>query len=467
MDRLTRSTPQSAAYSAPCSVLEAHFRIPPGFFDLGSRGPFSEAPGKFRFGPGVTCYGRFRKSDSSRGTDAVPDLMDEVQIAQGKCQLPFDPGEAAENVRRETYAIADQPALVRSAWIRKLYYALRPLLPVAVRRHAQRRALRGFEQRSFPAWPVDRSVDSMLDRVLAIALRSSGADSVPFIWFWPEDKQACVLMTHDVETRRGLKDCADLMALNQSFGIPASFQLIPHGRYRVTPQVLDGIQSQGFEVNLHDWNHDGSLFRNERRFPARAKGINAHAAKWKVKGFRSGALYRNADWLQSLDVEYDMSVPVVAHLDPQSGGCCTIFPWFNGSLLEIPVTMVQDYSLFHILTQYSLDLWKRQLEIVLAGHGLASFIVHPDYIQDQRSRDIYRELLALLNELHHDRNLWVTMPGEVNSWWRQRSQMKLERKGEQWKVTGPGSERARVAFASLQDGNLVYSFSPIAETVAS
>jgi hypothetical protein len=462
MDRLTRSTPQSAAYSA----VEAHFCIPSGFFDLGSRGPLAEVSRQFRFGPDVICYGRFCKSDPALAPDAVPDLMDEVQIARGKCLLPFDPSEVAENLHREKYAVADQPALVRSTWVRKLYYALRPLLPVAVRRHAQRRALRGFEQRSFPAWPVDRSVDSMLERVLALALQSAGADSVPFIWFWPEDKQACVLMTHDVETNRGLKGCADLMALNQSFGIPASFQLIPHGRYHVTPQVLDQIQSRGFEVNLHDWNHDGSLFRNERRFRSRAKGINTHAAKWKVKGFRAGALYRNPDWLQSLDVEYDMSVPAVAHLDPQSGGCCTVFPWFNGSLLEIPVTMVQDYSLFHILRQYSLDLWKRQLEIVLQGHGLASFIVHPDYIQGRRSRGIYRELLALLNELSYSENLWLTMPGEVNRWWRQRSQMKLECKGEQWQITGPGSERARVAFASLQDGNLVYSFSPIAEMVA-
>ncbi len=467
MDRLTSSAPQSAAYLSPAAVLEAHFRIPPGLFDLGIRSPLSESPGLFRFGPGVTCHGRFFPSGPARATDAVPDLTKEVRSAHGGCLLPFDPNEAADNLRREAYAIADQPALAHNAWIRKLYYALRPVLPVSARRHAQRLALRGFEQRSFPVWPVDRSVDCMLERVLALALQSAGVDSVPFIWFWPENKHACVLMTHDVETSRGLNSCDDLMALDQSFGIPASFQLIPHGRYRVTQPALDRIRSRGFEVNLHDWNHDGSLFRNERLFRARAKGINAHADKWKAKGFRSGALYRNPDWLQSLNVEYDMSIPAVAHLDPQSGGCCTIFPWFNGPLLEIPVTMTQDYSLFHILRQYSLDLWKRQLEIALAGCGLACFIVHPDYIRDRRSRDIYRALLAYLDELRDSKNLWVTLPGEVNNWWRRRSRMKLERNGERWEIAGPGSEQARVAFASLQDGHLVYSFSPILKPAVS
>jgi hypothetical protein len=463
MDRLTHF----AVESAPGSILEAHFRVPPGSFDLGSRSPLAEAPGQFSFGRGATCYGRFCRLDSALAADAVPDLLGEVQIERGRCLLPFDPGEAADNLRRGRYATADKQAVLHRAWARKLYYALRPLLPVAARRHAQRVALRGIEQRSFPAWPVDRSVDSMLEQVLALALQSAGANSVPFIWFWPDDKQACVLMTHDVDTKRGLKGCADLMALNQSFQIPASFQLIPHGRYRVTPQVLDRIQSQGFEVNLHDWNHDGSLFRSESLFRARAKQINAQAAKWKVKGFRAGALCRNTDWLQSLDVEYDMSVPAAAYLDPQSGGCCTVFPWFNGSLLEIPVTMMQDNTLFHVLRQYSLDLWKKQLEIVMQGHGIASFIVHPDYIQDRRCRGVYRELLALLNELGCRRNLWLTMPGEVNLWWRQRSQMRLERNDKRWQIIGAGSERARVAFATLQDDNLVYSFSPISEEIVS
>ena len=68
-------------------------------------------------------------------------------------------------------------------------------------------------------------------------------------------------------------------------------------------------------------------------------------------------------WYDDLKFSYDMSVPNVAHLDPQRGGCCTVMPYFLGDILEIPVTTVQDYTLFSILDDYSIDLWKRQIEI--------------------------------------------------------------------------------------------------------
>ena len=53
-----------------------------------------------------------------------------------------------------------------------------------------------------------------------------------------------------------------------------------------------------------------------------------------------------------------MSVPNVAHLEPQRGGCCTVMPYFVGDVLELPLTTIQDYSLFHILGDYSTTLWK-------------------------------------------------------------------------------------------------------------
>jgi len=54
--------------------------------------------------------------------------------------------------------------------------------------------------------------------------------------------------------------------------------------------------------------------------------------------------------------------------------------------------------------------------------------------------------------------VWVALPRDVNRWWRQRDRMVLTQKGENWSVEGEGSERARVAFATLQVDRLVYSF---------
>ena len=53
-------------------------------------------------------------------------------------------------------------------------------------------------------------------------------------------------------------------------------------------------------------------------------------------------------------------------------------PYFVGDILEIPLTTIQDYMLFHYLGDYSLDLWKAQFVAILKKNGLMSFLVHPD-----------------------------------------------------------------------------------------
>jgi len=63
-----------------------------------------------------------------------------------------------------------------------------------------------------------------------------------------------------------------------------------------------------------------------------------------------------------------------------------------------------------------------------------------------------------LNRAREDEGLWMPLPREVDAWWRERKLMKLSPSGENWRIEGPGSERARVAFAHVDDGRLVYEF---------
>ena len=107
---------------------------------------------------------------------------------------------------------------------------------------------------------------------------------------------------------------------------------------------LSSIRGRGFEVVVHDLNHDGHLYKTRKQFLERAAKINAYGREYRAKGFRAGVLYRKQLWYDALDFEYDMSVPNVAHLDPQRGGCCTVMPYFLGNLLELPVTTTQDYT---------------------------------------------------------------------------------------------------------------------------
>jgi hypothetical protein len=372
--------------------------------------------------------------------------------------LLFGFTEEVEDLRRERYcqSLTSRKKRLAEGAIHGLYYLLRRYLPVSVRRHLQGIYLRDWKKLPFPSWPVDFTVDTLHEKRLRLLMETSGMKRVPFIWFWPEGACNCLIMTHDVETASGRDFTSKLMDLDDSYGIKASFQVIPERRYEVSEAYVREIRSREFEFNIHDLNHDGLLYRKRREFVNQATKINEYSRKYGSSGFRAGSMYRNQDWYDVFEFSYDMSVPNVAHLEPMRGGCCTVMPYFIGDIVELPLTTTQDYSLFHILNEYSIDLWKQQLDLIRQRSGLMSFITHPDYLIDRRARDVYESLLTYLQELIAREGIWSALPGDVDRWWRARRQMKLIARGSGWEIEGQGQEKARLAYAVLDAGQLVY-----------
>lgn len=422
--------------------------------------PTFKRRGFFRFGPDTLCYGRPLDFDASGNPEGeLGDELKHVEIQPDGVRLRFDAGEVIENLRRERYsAHFREEGSVFNAILRKVYYLLRPYASVPLRRHFQKAYLSRWENIRFPAWPVDSTVDRIHQNLLALTMRAQGLKELPFIWFWPDNFRSCAIITHDVEDSNGKDFCGHLMDLDESFGFHSSFQVIPEDRYPVSKNYLESISSRGFEVNVHDLKHDGLLYAEREEFLRRAERINHYVREFHAEGFRSGILYRNADWYDAFTFSYDMSIPNVAHLDPQRGGCCTVMPYFIGKIVELPVTCTQDYSLFQILGDYSIDLWKKQIASIHENHGLISFIVHPDYVIESRARDTYKALLSHLSDLRAEGGLWTPLPGEVAKWWRLRKDLELVEDQGGWHVAGVGSERARVAYASLEGDSLTYRF---------
>lgn len=442
-------------------ALNAFYRCPDSFLNLGLAGELAPERGYFSFGEDTICYGRSSVGVTANAAgNGLRDISRHVTTNGSTLHLPFNPTEVVDNLRRERYATngyAGNRAVLSSGAIRRMYYYLRPILPISVRKHIQKLALSEWHELSFPAWPVDRTVEQIFEGLLILSLKARRIERVPFIWFWPEGALSCVLVTHDVETKEGMRFAPSLMDIDEAFGIRASFQVIPQKQYGVDPELINRIRARGFELAIQDLNHDGNLFNNQKEFLSRARSINRYLEKYGAHGFRSGRMYRNADWLAALDAAYDMSVPNVAHLEAQRGGCCTVFPYFIGGTLELPLTTTQDYSLFHILGDFSIQLWKRQIALIMEKHGLVSFIVHPDYVVETEPLAVYKTLLDYISRLREKHNIWVALPREVNKWWRQRDQMRLVPEGGAWRIQGPGHEHARIAYASIKDGQLVYT----------
>src|SRR3989441_1262592 len=438
-----------------------YYRCPEDAVDFQLAGKLSDDPGYFRFGPETICYGNSSSGVRTKQVvGTVYDASTDVTADGGTVHLPLDPDEIIENLRHEHYRtnchrgptrLGDRPTV----W--SMYYRLRPFLPVPIRKHLQRAHLSDWKEIRFPHWPIDRTVEQLLERLLVLSMKARGVHRVPFVWFWPDGMTNCAIMTHDVEHLAGRNLCSQLMDLDDSVGIKASFQIVPEERYPVSDAFLEEIRVRGFEINVQDLNHDGRLFSNHGEFLRRAERINAYGRKYGALGFRSGALYRNQAWYGALEFSYDMSVPSVAHLDPQRGGCCSLMPFFIGNLLELPLTTIQDYSLFHILNHYSVDLWKQQIDAITEKHGLVSFIVHPDYLIEKRARATYQALLEHLARMRDERKTWIALPREVDCWWRERSKLSVVSDADSWRVEGKGKERARLAFAVLVGDELTFT----------
>jgi len=437
-----------------------YFRCPEDAINFSPLPSLSRESGFFRLG-NETCFGQCGSGTlAATSTELLDDCSAGIEMRDGTVFLPFDPMQLVDNLRMERYVggYADSNRLALfNALVRHAYYLIRPALHVSVRKHIQRLHFRTCNGVGFPSWPVDCTVDRLVEKLLLLGLQATRAEAIPFIWFWPEGMPSAAIMTHDVETKSGRDFCDNLMDIDASFNFRSSFQVIPEDRYSVPLSFLANIQERGFEVNVHDLNHDGHLFQEKSEFARRAARINQYLKDYGASGFRAAIMYRNQEWYDALEASYDMSVPNAAHLDPQRGGCCTVMPYFVGNLVELPVTTTQDYGLFNILDRYTTDLWEQQIKIIKEKHGLISFIVHPDYVIEQRARETYIKLLRHLAELRYDKQVWFALPREVNQWWRQRSQMRLVRRGQEWIIEGPGKERACVAYAHADGDRLVYT----------
>src|ERR1700677_1312626 len=194
----------------------------------------------------------------------------------------------------------------------RIYYGLKPYLPwrlrMALRRIIARRRRKTYQD----VWPIKES-----------------AKHPPVGWpGWPNGKKFAFVLTHDIEGPDGVAKSRQLMQLEQESGFRSSFNFIPEGDYTVSQELREELVENGFEVGVHDLHHDGRLYWTRPDFSENAKWINLYLKEWEAKGFRSGFMPRNLDWLHELNIQYDASSFDTDPFEPQPDGVGTIFPFW-------------------------------------------------------------------------------------------------------------------------------------------
>jgi hypothetical protein len=375
----------------------------------------------------------------------------------GALYCPFVIQSVTEAFQLEAYLESEGD----SAWLaraRRVYYRLRPLLPrgVQIRLRQSIAPLQG--SRTFPAWPLDVSLDRFHHLVLKLIMQVSDVARLPFVWFWPDGHANCVVLTHDVDTQVGHDSLWPVVELERKYGFRSLWNFVPK-RYRVDRKVLSTLQADGFEIGVHGLYHDGRLFDSLKTFQSRALQINQYVREWGCEGFRAPSLVRNIEWIAAdLQVKYDTSCPTSEVYAPQPGGCCTVFPFMVGQLVELPLTMPQDHALYVIMKGQSEDAWTDIASEIMDWHGLVQIVVHPDYTLHPQDLARYERFLQWLTAQRRD--TWHALPGQVAAWWGSRVQQKLVHEDGSWRVRGPGSQRARVAQVSVEGVGLAFQIQP-------
>lgn len=348
-----------------------------------------------------------------------------VTRQNGQIRLHFDPRATLELLSGEAYVTLRRPLHTYAP-------GLIALLPGAVRLaghglatrvEALRHRLGGGsgadpveEAMAFPQFPIDLAAEA----VRALVLGCAGARPGPL---WPAGRSV-VCLCHDVDTAEGQQRIPAVAREEEKLGLRSCWYIVGD-RYPIDHGLMRRLRQAGHEIGLHGVRHDQRLAflprpRIERRLDRCRELIERHG----IEGFRSPALL-SSPTLEACLVgrfRYDSSVPDcdVHGVSAPRRGCSTVFPFWRGELLELPLTLPLDDRLL-LLGQgpdgmYS--TWKKKVAWIDTVGGMAVVTTHvePHLGGGQPIRATYARLLCWL--ARRKKTMVPMLPRDVARWWR-------------------------------------------------
>ncbi len=321
------------------------------------------------------------------------------------------------------------------SWKRHIFYNVKPFIPRFLQLALRKKYVKIQSKKTFPAWPIEPILVDRVDDFLRAVIEHNGKSYIHRIAPWPQKKKFAFVITHDVEWDSGLQQAPRIAEIEKEFGFISSWNIVPE-RYPIDWKIVDRLRDFGCEIGVHGFSHDGKLFQSKKIFMERVRKINDHAKQWGAVGFRSESTLRNIEWMPALNMEYDSSFPDTDPYEPQPGGCCSIWPYFIQQIVELPLTLAQDHTLFEILNRTDISLWEQKVNWIEEHGGLALINVHPDYMSTPERLKLYESFLVFMSQKKH---MWQAPARETARWWRNRNDCSLINRDDRLNITGPSS----------------------------
>lgn len=294
-----------------------------------------------------------------------------------------------------------------------IFYTLKPLIPRLLQLTLRRKIAAHKREKYANVWPIDPKAASPFE---------SWKD-------WPDGKTFALVLSHDVDTKKGYDQVERLMQIEERLGFRSTYNFVPQRYGEISTQLIKKIQTNGFEVGVHGLHHDGKLFKSKQIFNQRAERINLYLKQWNASGFSSPSMHRNFDWMHVLNVTHCISSFDTDPFEPNPDAAETIFPYYvqnrdsENGWLELPYTLPQDHTLFIILREKSIKIWKQKLDWIASNGGMALLNTHPDYMNFNGGRlgieeypvKFYKEFLKYISEEYKD-SFWHVLPAELTNY---------------------------------------------------
>ena len=301
--------------------------------------------------------------------------------------------------------------LISEETLARAYYQIKPLMSRRLQIMLRSMVARHKRNVYRSVWPIDPEAGGI----------------PPGFPGWPDGRRFSVVLTHDVDTARGVARCEKLMALERELGFRSSFNFVAQD-YHLPADLRHKLVAEGFEVGVHGLEHNRKLYESADTFASHAEKINGYLKEWGAVGFRSPCVYHYFEWLHGLDIVYEASAFDTDPFEPQSDGLRTIFPVHQTRVpgreyVVLPYTLPQDFTMFILFREKDIGIWKEKLRWIAEHGGMALLITHPDYMCfegrqrfDEYPSELYRELLRHI-KTEYEGEYWHLLPQEMASFW--------------------------------------------------
>ncbi len=215
-----------------------------------------------------------------------------------------------------------------------------------------------------------------------------------------------VLLTHDVDYRKGYDSVLEIAQMEADLGLRASYYFLVQAGYQISGDLLKKLLEMGHEVGVHGLTYDLRLaYRSKSTIVKQLKSAKQKLeslAGQPISGFRNHSLRNSLNMLYAVKAagfEYESNIYPIKNLNSFNTFFCWPFSYENQDLVEIPVVWPMDTEIFRNLDlpdQEAYDFYREKILLIQNLHGVACLNFHPEIIIDHK--EFYQSLINFISK---------------------------------------------------------------------